>query len=297
MAIIHPDSTCPICGDKLDRPYTATSGCAFAPKHRLWKYCDAPLHFDCLETWKDREEFSEGYFRSALWTYVTGYGSLLYQTDKWFLACGPKPPKGLPYFAEVRLKDWPFRLYSKFEQWTDFVAGDFRDKLYGEALQVAELVMVQVRQIAPDTTALTHLLDHPSGAMSWEDKYALFLRQYSDNSGEKPYYEAVFELLEALSPPVTEVAGLGCMIMLVNTDIQFRDGRHIPDHNITNMGTISDVAEAIAIYFADVEPQAAVWRSRYPSDMGRADAREVARKLLKQLNDLDIVEKYDTILS
>jgi len=63
------------------------------------------------------------------------------------------------------------------------------------------------------------------------------------------------------------------------------------------MGTIGDVAEAIAIYFADVEPRAAVWRSRYPSDMGRADALEVARKLLEQLDDLDIVEKYDSILS
>ncbi len=62
MAIIDNDSRCVICIEKLERPYLATSGVAFPAEHRLNKYCDAPLHQDCVENWDDRIEFSEGYY-------------------------------------------------------------------------------------------------------------------------------------------------------------------------------------------------------------------------------------------
>jgi hypothetical protein len=74
MALIGEWSTCTICGGALDRPYTATSGVAFASNQRLWAYCDAPLHFDCLSTWADREEFSREYFVSSLARYWSGDG-------------------------------------------------------------------------------------------------------------------------------------------------------------------------------------------------------------------------------
>lgn len=158
MAIIFPGSTCAICGERLDRAYTATSGCAFSSGHPLWEYCDAPLHLDCLEDWPHREEFSRGYFESAVESCQQGYGHLLSQTESWVLVCGPSCNMGLPYFAEVRLTDWPFRLYSKWKDWSTYVGGGYRERLEGAGLVAADRVITEVRQIAPDGSALSELL-------------------------------------------------------------------------------------------------------------------------------------------
>lgn len=158
MAIIFPDTPCAICGQRLDRAYTATSGCAFDSKHPLWEYCDAPLHLDCLERWPQREQFSRGYFDATVDSRRQGYGHLLAQAKSWVLVCGPRWNTGLPYFAEVRLIDWPFRLYSKWEDWSDYIGGRYREALEGAALAAADRVMAEVREIAPDGSALSQLL-------------------------------------------------------------------------------------------------------------------------------------------
>lgn len=46
---------------------------------------------------------------------------------RWVLSCGPLVygPHGkvdYPYYAEVRLREWPIRLYSRFQDWTEFIA-------------------------------------------------------------------------------------------------------------------------------------------------------------------------------
>lgn len=50
MAIIMEGLTsCPIRGSTdLSKPYTATSGVVFPEGDELWRYCDAPLHLECL---------------------------------------------------------------------------------------------------------------------------------------------------------------------------------------------------------------------------------------------------------
>ena len=114
-------TNCAICGGEVteDNPCVATSGVAFAPPHPLYKFCDAGLHQRCLVDWDHRREFSLGYF--------DGSGTILRSEDEWNLICGPmgygphgKP--GWPYYAEIRLADWPIRLYSNFEDWGAFVA-------------------------------------------------------------------------------------------------------------------------------------------------------------------------------
>ena len=158
MALIFADSTCAICGERLDRPYTATSGCAFPEAHPLWRYCDAPLHLDCLERWPQRGQFSRGYFDAAVEQRRSGYGHLLAQGETWVLVCGPHVEDNTPYFAEVRLPDWPFRLYSKWGDWPYFIGGGYREGLEGAALSAADKVMAEVREIAPDGPALMRLL-------------------------------------------------------------------------------------------------------------------------------------------
>src|SRR5262245_5549680 len=132
MAILHEGSTCAICGRRLERPYTATSGCAFAQDHELFEYCDAPSHLDCLAAWPHRREFSQAYYDQSLAGYRSGAGSLLHASERWFLACGPvveegriaellKATPGEPTFIEVRLAQWPFRLYSRWTDWNHYV--------------------------------------------------------------------------------------------------------------------------------------------------------------------------------
>ncbi|WP_224248218.1 hypothetical protein [Hyalangium gracile] len=124
---------------------------------RLRGYYDAPLHFDCLATWKDREEFSRGRFVSALYSHWSGYGTLLRATPGWFLACGPPTPDKFPYFAAVQLADWSFSLYSRWREWDTYVGGDFRSRLDGPALDAAEATMAEVRREAPSREALEAL--------------------------------------------------------------------------------------------------------------------------------------------
>lgn len=122
-------TNCAICGGEVseDNPCVATSGVAFAPPHPLDKFCDAGLHQGCLVDWEDRREFSLGYFN--------GSGTILRSEDGWNLICGPlgygphgKP--GWPYYAEIRLADWPIRLCSNFEDWGAFVGNKDWEKYF-----------------------------------------------------------------------------------------------------------------------------------------------------------------------
>jgi predicted 2-oxoglutarate/Fe(II)-dependent dioxygenase YbiX len=89
VALIHENSRCAICGGPLSEPFTVTSGCALWPDHRLFRFCDAPLHLSCLNTWPDREEFSRAYYDAALEGCRDGFGTLIHVAESRFLGCGP----------------------------------------------------------------------------------------------------------------------------------------------------------------------------------------------------------------
>jgi hypothetical protein len=159
VALITPTSVCAICGSKLDRAYTATSGVAFPRGHRLWVYCDAPLHLNCLENWPDRIAFSLGYFQNTLDFCGFGITHLLARGDNWILICGPCVIEGNPYYAAIHLKDWPFRLYSHWNEWDEFITGGFQEGLEGKALTAAQNVINEVKKVAPNLKALKDLLE------------------------------------------------------------------------------------------------------------------------------------------
>ena len=183
MALILPTSVCAICGEKLDRPYTATSGVAFPKEHRLYKYCDAPLHYDCLETWLDRIEFARGYFEGKVHGFRSGLtGHLLAEGIGWALVCGPYNGTDLrltveagwfseeetvqlrlmlgdkPQYVVVELSEWIVGLRTNWDNWTDFVHGKYKDGLEGVTLHSVEQIMGEVEQIAPNSLSLTKLL-------------------------------------------------------------------------------------------------------------------------------------------
>ena len=187
VALVGPHSRCAICDEALDRPFTATSGNAFPREHRLSRYCDAPLHLDCLATWPDREEFSLEYFVGSFARTWRGPGTVLRATARWYLGCGP--PVGLtPYFASVHLRDWPFTLYSRWADWTEFVAGGYRIELVGSALDAADEVMAEVRRHAATLEALEGLWSSCPAAPTERRSYAAFGDYLATLWGEEAYY-------------------------------------------------------------------------------------------------------------
>jgi hypothetical protein len=110
-----------------------------------------------LEGWPRREAFARGYFDIGLESYRAGYGTLLHLDPTWFLACGPAKRPERPYFAELCPIDWPFRLYTRFEEWDAFLLGVYAEGLTGMALDRAKEVMARVTGLVPDQAALDNL--------------------------------------------------------------------------------------------------------------------------------------------
>jgi hypothetical protein len=149
---------CLICkgGFKDGRPFTGTWGVPFPSNHHLFEFCDGGLHLDCLDQWPHRLEYSRGYFDMAHAGFVA-MGTLLHDSPTWILGCGPARAEHEPYYAEVRLADWPMRLYTKFDAWPEFVASGYREGLAGRSLLAADEVMRQVADLAPDLTCIRRL--------------------------------------------------------------------------------------------------------------------------------------------
>lgn len=181
MAIITDESTCAICDQPLSRPYIDTWGTFFEPNDPLFRYCDAPLHIDCVADWPHRVEFSNGYF--AMWreNYRDGGGNLLVEREDWMLVTGPVGPHIKPdmkpafvkimlemsgrtedtldpIYAEVITANWPLRLRSDWLQWDQFISG-LDDVTPEDAANVeAKRVLLEVREIAPNLEVLRKLL-------------------------------------------------------------------------------------------------------------------------------------------
>jgi hypothetical protein len=170
MALIHRGSRCAICRTPLDRPYTATSGCAFPPEHELFAFCDAGLHLDCLAAWPQRIQFARGYCDRGRSNFQHGHGALLHEGATWLLGCGPlltegsaalKLPNahvGEPFFAEVVLAQWPLSLRSPWREWTEHLEQGFRADLPPPARADASAALDEVRGVAPTLAALMSLL-------------------------------------------------------------------------------------------------------------------------------------------
>lgn len=157
MALIGPSSTCAICKGPLDRPYTATSGLVVDMPLALLKFCDAPLHFDCLEVWPHRAAFSEAWYEARVPRDDAGPHPVLIRTARFALVAGPALPGADPHYVEVLQRDWPVRLYSRWAAWNEFVKDGFKARLLGASLSASEMVMETVRSAAPDLAALTIL--------------------------------------------------------------------------------------------------------------------------------------------
>ena len=176
MALIFETSRCSLCGGELDRPFLSTSGCAFPETHRLWQYCDAPLHIDCLQDWPDRIEFCSAYYRQRLDQYAREGWYVLATGDGWF--CGKTSPYPGTIFAagdgdlvEIRVEDWPIRFLAHISRWSEFIRGDWHDSasnLHSYAFARAQIVIAEAKTLIPDTQALYKLIAHHASSKTME---------------------------------------------------------------------------------------------------------------------------------
>lgn len=115
MALIFPESRCPICEKLLkDTPYFATSGCAFGREDPLFRFCDAGIHWDCFHNWPERRRFADRYYQNR----VDGTRShqpwlLLAERDDWNVVYRPAERQATlhcgPFVEGSHLQNRPFR--------------------------------------------------------------------------------------------------------------------------------------------------------------------------------------------
>ena len=167
MALLSDEAVCPLCQESLERPNLATSGCAFPQDHRLWRFCDTPIHIDCLQDWADRQEFCSAYHKQRLEQYSREGWPILAAGDGWF--CGkPLPYPGAFFTAadadliEIRVEDWPINFIAQMTTWDAFLAGSWRTirpDLHSYALARAEVVIAELSRQISDTNSLFTFVD------------------------------------------------------------------------------------------------------------------------------------------
>ena len=162
------ENTCLICGKEFSEgdATVSTSGCAFPQSHKLWRYCDAPLHLACMEMWSDCKTFSNAYYVQRRQQFLDESWFILAEEKDWFVGFIPpglyQTKPGYEDLVEIRIRDWPFILYGHADEWTQFFSGGwqkYQPALSGKALYRAREVMSQVRRVIPDTQAIVELIN------------------------------------------------------------------------------------------------------------------------------------------
>ncbi|HVU14146.1 MAG TPA: hypothetical protein VHD90_22865 [Phototrophicaceae bacterium] len=109
--------------------------------------------------------------------------------------------------------------------------------------------------------------------MSTEDRIRDYLAQYSAGVS-RDFYEVVFECLNIMRPSIDKINGLACLYIFTWFDITTEDGRAIGSGTDNIIGTIGEIAEAIAIVFYDVNSDWLWWKNEFinlnPSDTASA---------------------------
>lgn len=166
MALIAKNSRCAICEKLLGRgPYLATSGIAFPVDDPLWRFCDAPLHWDCYEHWPHRARFARQYVSNAA-EYEPknrSWGRALL-TDRVYLAVRKKEPGQ----ADVWLFETGTKVRVPLSQWSAWLWDLSVTEYELHRLEIASLgeVLPELRRLFPNPEAMLAVVD-------WEAKERL----------------------------------------------------------------------------------------------------------------------------
>jgi len=166
VALITKDSRCAICDGSLrDGSYLATSGVAFPAGDPLWRFCDAPLHWDCYEHWPHRLRFAHQYVTDAIeYEPQNQFWGRALVTDLVYLAVRRKEPGE----ANVRLFETGTQVRVPLSNWAAWLWDLGLTGRDLHSIEIASLVkaLPELRRRFPNPEAVLAVVD-------WEVKQRL----------------------------------------------------------------------------------------------------------------------------
>jgi hypothetical protein len=178
MALITSSSRCAICGELLcTKAFRATSGVFFPPSDPLYRFCDAPLHWDCYEDWPERLRFARQYVNSWVRSEVQDedWGTALL-TDLVYLAVRKKEP------GEVAV--WLFETgtrvsvpLSRWSAWLSDIGLTERPLHYLEE--------VSLRKVLPGLRRQFRTCDTVLAAVDWDAKERLAKARQTESARQE----------------------------------------------------------------------------------------------------------------
>jgi hypothetical protein len=145
MALLFAGMPCALCGDPVrgDQAVFSTWGTWLPVEHRLFKYCDAGMHWTCYAGWPDRPSFARSYFEFWIAGEVQNpVWHLAYLDDRVFVDVNPEP---LSDAAWVVLAETGSRIPVKLRDWGKWLGrrGDGRHEIEELALAAAKEVLAR----------------------------------------------------------------------------------------------------------------------------------------------------------
>jgi hypothetical protein len=166
MAIIVDGMKCAICGQSIRTkgPLFATWGVFFPPEHPLYRFCDAPLHWECYATWPQRQEFARGYLEMrAEGDRHNPYWGTAFRSDRVLVTVNPEPPGSV----QVVLAETGSRLFVALDEWEHWLAD-----LMGAVEGLHPLEQAALREVWPELRATLPTAEAIVGRVDWAPKYA-----------------------------------------------------------------------------------------------------------------------------
>lgn len=170
MAIITPDSTCAICERPFNfeqEPIFATWG-VFAVPPELFRFCDAPLHWDCYAAWPHRAVFAAAYFQ--MWVEIAredAFWSQVWLDEKLLVTVNPDEP-----VAEVslRLAETGSVFRVKLADWTTWLAVQCHSPQGNHPIETAALtaILSTLQTHLPTSDAILNRIDFVARQARWE---------------------------------------------------------------------------------------------------------------------------------
>jgi hypothetical protein len=122
MAVMYEGVCCAICATPIDTGVSgfATSGVFVPVGHHLFRFCDAPMHWDCYAHWSDRAEFARAYFH--MWVDAernSPYWSKAFLSPEAFVTVNPDPDVAQ---ISVRLVETGTEVRVPLEQWEEWLS-------------------------------------------------------------------------------------------------------------------------------------------------------------------------------
>jgi|GEM_PF-6237955 len=181
------EDICSLCGKSLDRPTIGLSWFIGNLPEEIFQYGETTMHMDCFDGWKHRLRFSHEAYPLSLKRYKVSRGQsgyLLHEAENYALVCGPIGPHTsnttplvadlfrtwhgshagelAPFYTDVILRDWDFRLRSNWYDWEQFIFDGYKqqyDGLSTESKAQIDDIMTQLRGHIPGLETLWAILD------------------------------------------------------------------------------------------------------------------------------------------